>query len=92
MATNKKTISTKKHASATPHKTKALNHSEREDRIAELIFLLSDRDRDARAACRRMMATIAILGAAMDRTNRLYCAEALRSVGDEVEYEPRPVC
>ena len=69
-----------------------LLHSEREDRIAELIFMLSDRDRDARAACRRMMGAIAVLGKAMDKQNRFYCATALDEVGDDVLNESRPVC
>jgi hypothetical protein len=66
-------------------------HREREDRIAELIFILTRRDRDSVAAICRMIAAIAVIGAGMDEVNRFYCAAALRETGDDIEANPQPV-
>jgi hypothetical protein len=67
-------------------------YKEREDRIAELIVTLSERDRDARAACVRMMGAISVLARNMNKANRFQCAEVLRSSADEIEQEPRCIC
>jgi hypothetical protein len=64
---------------------------EREDEIARLIFALA-RDRDARAACVRMLATISVLAKQMSAANRMCCAAAMRSASDEIEVCPQSIC
>jgi hypothetical protein len=70
----------------------SLLHSEREQRIAELIVTLSERDRDSIAACVRMLAAIAVLGKAMNKVNRYHCARVLREASDQIEHEPQLIC
>jgi len=67
-----------------------VNIHQREDKIAELIFSLTQRDRDSVAACCRLAGAIAIVGKGMNTTNRMHCAEMLRSVGDDVEAHSQP--
>jgi hypothetical protein len=67
-----------------------MRHKEREDKIAELIFCLTRRDRDAAAAICRMVGAIAVIGKGMADVNRFHCAAVLRETGDDIESNPQP--